>query len=234
MKNSSHFLLIVVGIVTMVLAACSGAVAAPTSNPGGGKAEPIPVAFLGTVDSIAGDQWVINGQTVTVLPDALRDGSFNVGDQIKVEGVVNADGSFTVSRVEAPNPQDSSTLPQFGDDNSNDVNSNDSNINDSNTNDDNSNISNANDVNANDDNSNGINSNDDNSNTANSNDVTNINDDNWNDDDSNDDRADNGNSDDSNSNDDSSGSGGSNDNRSDDNGNDDNGGGGNEGNGNGG
>ena len=179
MKNI-RFLVIVLTIATFVLSACGGAA---TSTPGIGsvKVQAMPVAFLGSVDSIAGDQWVISGTTVTVDPAVVRDGPFNVGDQVKVEGVVNADGSFTVSRVEVPAPQDVSRLPQFGDDNSNSVNANDdrvntnnSNINDdhgndANINDDNSNAANSNDTNINDDNGSNGNSIDDNSNAANSN-----------------------------------------------------------------
>jgi uncharacterized protein DUF5666 len=177
MKNI-RFLVIVLTIATFVLSACGGAA---TSTPGVGsvKVQAMPVAFLGSVDSIAGDQWVISGTTVTVDPAVVRDGPFNVGDQVKVEGVVNADGSFTVSRVEVPAPQDVSTLPQFGDDNSNsvnanddhgnDVNINDDHGNDANINEDNSNAANSNDTNINDDNGGNTNSIDDNSNSANSN-----------------------------------------------------------------
>jgi len=218
MKKVSRFLLFVLTIGTLLLSACGGTTAAPTAV--GGKVGPIPVAFIGLLDSIAGDQWVINGQTVTVLPDVIRDGPFNVGDQVKVEGLVNADGSFAVSKVELPTPQDSSSLPQFGEDNANASNENNANINDANSNDVNGNDVNASDATANDDNGVDANSNDDNGNDVNSN-------------------GSNGNSDDSNSNGDNSNSGGGNDHgggSNDNGGNDDNGGGGedNGGNGNGG
>ena len=232
MKKVSRFLLFVLTIGTLLLSACGGTTAAPTAV--GGKVGPIPVAFIGLLDSIAGDQWVINGQTVTVLPDVIRDGPFNVGDQVKVEGLVNADGSFAVSKVELPTPQDSSSLPQFGEDNANASNENNANINDANSNDVNGNDVNANDANSNDDNSNSMNSNDANGNDANANDDNgvdaNSNDDNGNDVNSN---GSNGNSDASNSNGDNSNSGGGNDHGG---GSNDNGGGGddNGGNGNGG
>lgn len=172
MKKTAHFLVFVLTITTLLLSACGGAA---TPNAGVGKVEAIPVAFTGIVESIAGDQWVINGQTVTVDPAVVRDGPFNTGDQVKVEGAVNPDGSFSVSRVETPSAQDLSTLPQFGNDNSNTNNSNDANVND-----DNSNTSgNDNGANVNDDNSNTVNSNDDNGASGNSNDA-NSNDDNSN------------------------------------------------------
>lgn len=204
MKNSSRFLGFVLTIATLLLSACGGTAA--TSTVGGGNVEPIPVAFIGTVDSLAGDQWVINGQTVTVPPEAVQDGPFAAGDQVKVEGSVNADGSFRVSKVGLPTPQDASSLPQFGDDNSNDSNSNtnDANANDSSVN---SNDDNGNAANANDDNGNDANTNDDNGDGANSNndDGGNDNSDDGNsndDDDNDDDRNDNGDDDDDNGNDD--------------------------------
>ncbi len=159
--KKTRFLLFVLTIATLVLSAC-GAAATPATTVGSGKVEAMPVTFIGIIDSIAGDQWLISGTTITVDSAVVRDGPFNVGDQVKVEGVVNPDGSFTVSRVEVPTPQDvaTATLPPFGDTNTNDANGN-ANINDGNINDDNSNGLNSNDDNSNDDNSNGLNSNDD-------------------------------------------------------------------------
>jgi hypothetical protein len=211
-----RFITFVLILGTLVLSACGAAAAQATSAAdtviGGGKVEAMPVAFVGIVDSIAGDQWVISGTTVTVDESVVRDGPFNVGDRIKVEGLVNPDGSLTVSRVEAPTPQETATLPPVSVDNSNEAFSN------ANTND-----ANVNDSNINDDSSSGVNSNDDSSNASNSND-SNTNDDNGgnsNDDNSNDDHG--GNSNDDSGNDDNSGGGGG----SDDSGGDDHGSGGN-------
>jgi uncharacterized membrane protein YgcG len=171
MKHVSRSILIVLVLTAVLLSAC-GAVSAPVSSAlSGGKVQAAPVAFIGVVESINGDQWIINGQALTVAPIVLRDGPFAVGDSVKVEGTVNLDGSFTVSRVEAPSGTELSELPQFGDDNSNDANSNDANSNDANSNDANSNDANSNDANSNDANSNDANINDDNSNDANSNDA---------------------------------------------------------------
>jgi hypothetical protein len=176
MKNI-RFLTFVLIIGTLVLSACSAGTATPTAVPQpakSAKVDAMPVSFVGIVDSIAGDQWVISGTTVTVDASVVRDGPFDVGDQVKVEGFVNSDGSFTISRVESPTPQETATLPAVSVDNSNEAisnaNTNDANINDSssvNSNDDNSNASNSNDSNINDDN--GGNSNDDNSNSSNDN-----------------------------------------------------------------
>jgi hypothetical protein len=209
MKNVRFFTFVLI-LGALVLSACGAAAATPAPVPapitagGSPKAEAMPVAFVGVVDSIAGDQWVISGTTVTVAESVVRDGPFHVGDRVKVEGQVHADGSFTISRVEAPTPQETATLPPVSVDNSNDAsinaNSNDATINDANSNDGNTNDDNG--GNTNDDSSNDSNSNDDNG-GGNSND-------------------DNG----GNSNDDDSGGGGGNDDSGDDkgsggNGNDD-------------
>ena len=210
MKKAAHFLLFVLTIGTLLLSACGGVAATPTQSVGSGRPEPIPAAFIGMVDSIAGDQWVINGNTVTVLPDVIRNGPFQVGDQVKVEGIVNSDGSFTVSLLEVPTSKDLFALPSFGraEDSSNSIIS-DSNTNDANSNDDNSNTVNTNDDNGNstniNDDSNNVNSNDDNGNDMNSND------DNGNDSDPSHDNGDNLN--DSNTNDQNSNSGAGNDHR---------------------
>jgi len=196
-----RFSFFVLTIATVLLSACGAAATTPTVEAVAQKVDAVSVAFIGTIDSMAGDQWVINGNTVTVAADVVRDGPFTVGDQVRVEGAVSPDGSFAVSRVEPPTATDLSSLPPFGNDNSNsntneanvnDGNFNDANINDLNSNDDNTNAANSNDVNVNDDNSNSANSNDsntndDNGNDANSNDNhdgdSNSNDDNGNDDD---------------------------------------------------
>jgi hypothetical protein len=171
MKKISRFLPFVLTIATLFLSACGGAAATPTRNAVTGKVEPSPVAFIGMVDSISGDQWVINGQTVTVSADVTQNGSFSVGDQVKVEGVVNADGSLTVSNVEVPTPQDVSALPPFGDGNSNSStgNENSSNENSANENGGNENTANENSSNENSANENGNNENEGNENSSNEN-----------------------------------------------------------------
>jgi hypothetical protein len=211
MKNF-RFLTFVLTIATLVLSACGAgaATATPAAVSIDQKVDAMPVAFVGIVDSITGDQWVISGTTVTVDASIVRDGPFDVGDRIKVEGLVNPDGSLTVSRVEAPAAQDAATQPPLAVDNTNEAISN-ANTNDANVNDDNSSPSNTND-----DNSNSANVNDDNGSGSNTNDSN-----------SNDDQGGNSNSDDSNGNDDNSGGGNDSGGGSDDSGgNDDNGNGG--------
>ena len=170
MNKNFRYVLVLFVLASMLLGACA---AAPAS--GSSKVETASVAYTGTIESISGTQWIVNGQTITVDPSVVRDGPFSVGDTVKVEVDVNQDGSITVTRVETPSSTDLSDLPSLGNDNSN-GNSNDDNSN-GNTNDDNSNV-NAN-GNTNDDNSNSSS----NSNDSNSNDDDNSNggDDNGND-----------------------------------------------------
>ena len=193
MNKNFRYVLVLFVLASMLLGACA---AAPAS--GSSKVETASVAYTGTIESISGTQWIVNGQTITVDPSVVRDGPFSVGDTVKVEVDVNQDGSITVTRVETPSSADLSDLPSLGNDNSN-GNSNDDNSN-GNTNDDNSNL-NAN-GNTNDDNSNSSS----NSNDSNSNDDSNTNDDNSNGSNSNDDDNSNGGGDNGND------SGGGNDN----------------------
>lgn len=94
--------LILLGIL---LSACAPAVNPAVPNVGSGK--PVSdVIFTGVIESMNGDQWVINGQTITVDASVLRDGPFTVGDSVKVEASVAPDGSVTAQRVETPSVAD--------------------------------------------------------------------------------------------------------------------------------
>jgi hypothetical protein len=100
------FLRAVIVLAGILLSACAPAAnsAAPNSA-GGGKVQP-EVIFTGAIESMNGNQWVINGQAVTVDESVLRDGPFSVGDTVKVEARVAADGSVMAQRVELPSAQD--------------------------------------------------------------------------------------------------------------------------------
>src|SRR6185295_16928127 len=75
------------------------------ANVGGGKAVS-DVVFTGVIESMVGDQWVINGQTIQVDPSVIQDGSFQVGDTVKVEGSVAGNGSVIAQRLETPSAAD--------------------------------------------------------------------------------------------------------------------------------
>lgn len=163
MNKISKYLVVFFVLASMLLNACTGA---SPSQSGGGKVEASSIAYTGTIESINGNQWVVNGQTITVDPSVINDGPFNVGDMVKIEVQIAQDGSVTVTRVEVPSQVDLSQLPLIGDDNSNSANSNDD-SNSFNGNDVNGNGSNSNDSNGNAGNSNSSNGNDDNSNGSN-------------------------------------------------------------------
>ena len=166
MKKLSRTLIPLLVLATLLISACGAATPADT---GAGKVQAAPLEFIGVIESISGDgtEWTFtDGQVITIDPSVVHDGPFDVGDTVKVEAEVAADGAITVTRVEAPSPDDNSNDDNLNDDNGNDDNSNDDNINDDNGNDDNSNDENGNDDNSNDDN--GSNSNDDNGNDDNS------------------------------------------------------------------
>lgn len=137
MKKLPYILVLVLAFTAMIISACGGSAAISTSDSAavsGGKPQASPVQFTGVIESINGNQWSINGQTITVDPSVVRDGPFSVGDTVKVEVQVQADGSMVVNRVETPSAAVNSNDVNSNDVNSNDVNSNDVNSNDANSN----------------------------------------------------------------------------------------------------
>ena len=105
MKKQSYLLVLVLALTAILISACGGsaAISAPNSSAvGGGKPQASPVQFTGVIEAINGNEWSINGQTITVDPAVVRDGPFNVGDTVKVEVNVQPDGSMVVNRVETP------------------------------------------------------------------------------------------------------------------------------------
>jgi hypothetical protein len=103
--------------VGILLSACApaGNSAAPV-DVGGGKFQP-EVIFTGAIESMNGNQWVVNGQTITVDESVMRDGPFSVGDTVKVEAKVTADGSITAQRVETPSAKDAVEMSTSAPDN---------------------------------------------------------------------------------------------------------------------
>lgn len=145
MKKLFHILIPMLVLSTLLVSACTG-VSAPLSNPGGGKVQAAPLEFTGVIESISadGNEWTfMGGQVIGVDPSVVHDGPFDVGDTVKVEAEVAADGSITVTRVEAAAADGNSNDDNGNDDNGNDDNSNDDNGNDDNSNDDNAKDSNS-------------------------------------------------------------------------------------------
>jgi hypothetical protein len=103
----TKFFPFVLAVLAILLNAC-GATAKPASSEGAGGSKVLAseVAFTGVVESINGDQWMINGQLVQVDTSVIRDGAFVPGDTVKVEARVEADGSVTALRIENPSVAD--------------------------------------------------------------------------------------------------------------------------------
>ena len=106
MKKSMRFTLLTITVLaSYVLSACGGAapaVSQPSSNPSAmdaPKVLAVEVAFSGTVESMNGNQWVVDGKTVTVDPQTVAD-VVQVGDLVKVQGKVNQDGTVASTRVQ--------------------------------------------------------------------------------------------------------------------------------------
>ncbi|MEW6285911.1 MAG: DUF5666 domain-containing protein [Chloroflexota bacterium] len=141
MNKSHRFLVTVLLIGAYLLSACSGAM--PGTTPGqddtSSGAQFTEVVFTGNVEAMDASQWTISGQVVSV-EGASIDPAIKVGDIVKVEAKVAADGSVFALRIEV-------SRPDGADDNAND-NMND-NAND-NMNDNANDNMNDNDDNAND------------------------------------------------------------------------------------
>jgi len=106
--KSIKFVRVAIILFGILLSACAAAPSnsSAPSNVGGDQPLSSDVVFTGVIESIAGDQWVINGQAIKVDSSAVQDGSFLVGDTVKVEAVVAADGSIIAQRVETPSAAD--------------------------------------------------------------------------------------------------------------------------------
>ncbi|HMX75109.1 MAG TPA: DUF5666 domain-containing protein, partial [Anaerolineales bacterium] len=217
MKQFFRYLRPVLVLLALVMNACASAPVATTTDTGAAKVEASGVEFTGVIESIDGNTWVVNGQTITVDP-ALVQGTYAVGDTVKIEASVAEDGSIVVTRLEAPSSSDDNTNTGSNDNTSTGDNTNTGTGDNTNTGSgDNTNTGTGDNTNSGtDDNSNDSNSNDDTDDDGddNSNDGT--------DDNSNDGTDDNSNDGtDDNSNDDNSNDDGSDDNGNDDNSNDD-------------
>ncbi|GEM_PF-5283082 len=65
----------------------------PTEETPGAKVE-----FTGTVESMDGDTWIIDGQTIIVTNAEIK-GNIQVGDTVKVEAYLQADGSLAALEI---------------------------------------------------------------------------------------------------------------------------------------
>jgi hypothetical protein len=101
MKQTSRITFIAfVLLFSYLLAACGQALpAATTENQGSSAAQ--AVEFAGKVEAIKDNQWTINGQVVQVSAELAKESKFQVGDEVKVSAIVNADGTVLAERLSA-------------------------------------------------------------------------------------------------------------------------------------
>lgn len=94
-----------------LLAACGGTLPGSATSAKGPKVEANTVAFTGTVEAINGTQWTVSGQTITLDPQVSLDPNIAVGDQVKVEANVSADGAVVAFKVESSANDDAVSTP---------------------------------------------------------------------------------------------------------------------------
>ena len=138
MKKSYRFLIAALFLGAYLLSACNGELPPQDDSPQGStdSSEFTEAVFTGTVESLGGGQWLIGGQQVTVDDSTSVSPDIQVGDIVKVEVSVSADGSVIALKIESANPDD--------------ANDNDSNVNDDNTNSGNDNENDNSNANSND------------------------------------------------------------------------------------
>lgn len=84
------------------VAACGGVAPSATDFGKGPKVDASKVAFTGIVEAMNGTQWTVSGQTLTLDPQVSLDPNIGVGDRVKVEANVSADGSVVALKIESP------------------------------------------------------------------------------------------------------------------------------------
>ena len=152
MKKSYRFLVTILFMGAYLLSACGGALPQQSQSDPAGSSQSTEAVFTGTVEAKQGTVWLISGQQVNVDGAASVDSNIQVGDIVRVEAKVSADGAVVALKIESSSPDDGNANDNTSNDSSG--NDNSGNTNDDNTNaDDNSNA--ANDNGNTNDNSNG-------------------------------------------------------------------------------
>jgi hypothetical protein len=98
-------------IAAYLLAACGGTLPSSAASAKGPKVEAHVVAFTGIVEAINGSQWTIGGQTLTLDPQVSLDPNIAVGDPVKVEANVSAEGAVVALKVESAAADHAASTP---------------------------------------------------------------------------------------------------------------------------
>src|SRR5512134_2365226 len=80
-------------LAASLLAACSGSLPQAAAPQAGPKKQSNFVAFTGIVEDINGSRWTVGGQTITLDSQTALGPNIVVGDEVKVEANVLADGN---------------------------------------------------------------------------------------------------------------------------------------------
>lgn len=93
-------------VAAYLLAACGGTLPGSAISAKGPKVEADVVAFTGIVNAINGTEWTVNGQNFILGPQASLDPNIVVGDEVRVEANVSADGAVIAMKVESSKNDD--------------------------------------------------------------------------------------------------------------------------------
>jgi Domain of unknown function (DUF5666) len=102
-------------ISAYLLAACGGTLPSAATSAKVPKVDASLVAFTGIVEAMNDTQWTVSGQTLTLDPQVSLDPNIGVGDRVKVEANVSADGSVVALKVESPANDDVVSTPSVED-----------------------------------------------------------------------------------------------------------------------
>ncbi len=62
--------------------------------------------FKGTIDAMAADSWTVDGKVILITPDTKIDGTFNLGDAVKVHADIGVNGSLVAREIQPAKQMD--------------------------------------------------------------------------------------------------------------------------------
>lgn len=131
MHKSYRFLISALFLGAYLLSACTGVVPQQDDSPSSpSSSQSAEAVFTGTVESMDGTQWLISGQLISVDDFTSVDSNIQVGDTVKVEASVSADGSVVALKIETSGPDDVNANDNAGNDNGTNANDDNTNAND--------------------------------------------------------------------------------------------------------
>ena len=106
MRSSRQYFVVAVVLLTVyLLSACDSVLPQNDEKPdrqAAIKVNAVEVAFTGVIETMNGNQWIVDGQDVTVDATIIHDGPFTIGDTIKIEGKLDQDGVIQATKIENP------------------------------------------------------------------------------------------------------------------------------------